>query len=164
MAECTVIKYLQVFAKLRVVLRPEDDKLSAKLSRFPVELIEANDAHLGMGHSLAAGFSDLEWRWAFVALLDMPFVATTTLELLKDHAARQLTPAIIRPRVQLEGGSTSLPGHPIGWHNSYYGELCSASGDVGAKPILLQHQQDVVDVIVTDEGVIRDIDRPEDLT
>ena len=162
-AECTVTKYLEVFTNLRVVLRPEDDELSAKLSRFPVELIEASDAHLGMGHSLAVGFSDLDWIWAFVALLDMPFIATTTLERLKEQAAKQTAPAIIRPRMQANDSSPGATGHPIGWHSSYYGELCSASGDVGAKPILLRHETDVVDIIVTDEGIVRDIDRPEDL-
>jgi molybdenum cofactor cytidylyltransferase len=162
-AECTVMKYLQVFTRVRVVLRPQDVRLTEILNQFSVEKVVANDAHLGMGHSLAAGFTGLEWTWAFVALLDMPFVSVTTLRRLKQQALKQSEPAILRPRLSTQDSPAGETGHPIGWHNSYFEELGTTSGDVGAKSTLIEHELEVIDITVTDEGIVHDIDRPEDL-
>ena len=95
-AETTLGRYAEVFDELRLVVRAEDEAL-AELAAPYATIIKTKRAHLGMGHSLAAGFEKLSWQWAFVGLLDMPFVKVATLKRLKRHAALTQYP-IIRPR------------------------------------------------------------------
>jgi molybdenum cofactor cytidylyltransferase len=146
-----------------VVIRPEDNELRAKLSRFPIEVIFAEDAHAGMGHSLAAGFKGLTWHWAFIALLDMPFVQTNTLIKLKEFVMSNPEANILRPCLPATLSSPVNSGHPIGWHESYFQRLRACSGDVGAKALLQQYADNITDIVVNDDGIIRDIDRPSDL-
>ena len=74
----TVTHFSQVFAHLKVVLKTQDTALGELLGQ-QAEILYTDQSHLGMGHSLAAGFTDLNWQWAFVGLLDMPFLKPSTL-------------------------------------------------------------------------------------
>ena len=83
----TVAKYVGAFAELIVVLRPGEEALAEELRRrfdpATVTIVHAQDAHLGMGHSIAAGIREAKgWDFAFVALGDMPFVHLGTLATL----------------------------------------------------------------------------------
>ena len=162
-AEHTVQRYVAVFERVRIVVRAEDEQLRQALDRFEIETIVSPDAHLGMGHSLAAGFSDLSWEWAFVGLLDMPYVQVATLQKLKQAAARCAPDQIIRPRLTSTGTADAQTGHPIGWPQVYFAEIKACRGDTGAKALLKLHADHIVDVEVDDSGIVRDIDRPQDL-
>lgn len=165
-AECTVEKYLDVFSHVRVVVRAQDSALEAILQRFSLQIVVAEEAHLGMGHSLAAGFGELDWTWAFVGLLDMPFVRTDTLINLREQASRQQVPGILRPTIsqpETKRPDTPTNGHPVGWHNAYFEEIRACRGDAGAKSLLATHAGQVIDVPCDDTGIVRDIDRPADL-
>jgi len=160
-AEHTVALYAQVFSVLRVVLRPGDRELAVRLAPFAPQIIVAENAHLGMGHSLAAGFEGLDWDWAFLGLIDMPFTKPATLRLLRDCAHERTRPGIICPTL---GCSTDgRYGHPIGWHHSYFPELRQMHGDTGARDLLSDHAADVVTVEVDDEGIFTDIDTRADV-
>jgi len=165
-AETTLGRYAEVFDELRLVVRAEDEAL-AELAAPHATIIRTEQAHLGMGHSLAAGFDKLSWQWAFVGLLDMPFIKIATLKLLKQHAASTQYP-IIRPRLQAsEDGvvTTSTPhGHPIGFHSVLFNAVAEPKGDAGARDLLKSHRDRIENVQVSDAGVIKDIDHPSDLT
>lgn len=163
-AETTVQAYANVFDDLRVVLRREDEALADLLSPF-AELIISEDAHLGMGHSLAAGFIDLEWEWAFVGLLDMPFIMPTTLTQLQQFA-RTTDQRILRPRLITGSPTENTPphGHPLGFHHSLFAELRKITGDEGARSVLQAHANWIEDVALTDTGIVRDIDHPKDVS
>ena len=163
-AECTVQRYAAAFERVRVVVRDDDQRLRQALSRFELEIIVSLDAHLGMGHSLADGFSNLPWDWAFVGLLDMPYIEAGTLHLLIEAAAHSAPDQIIRPRLTSTRTDDGQPGHPIGWPQMYFGEIQACHGDTGARALLTRHADHILDVEVDDPGIIRDIDRPEDLT
>ena len=165
-AETTLALYATVFDDLRLVLREDDDAL-AQLAAPYANLIRTDKAHLGMGHSLAAGFEDLQWQWAFVGLLDMPFVQEATLKMLKQHAALTDKP-IIRPRMQPSKDDSTLSeaphGHPIGFHQAVFSEVAMAQGDAGARELLRSGNYQIEDVLVRDGGIVQDIDQPSDLT
>jgi molybdenum cofactor cytidylyltransferase len=162
-AETTLQTYASVFDHVRIVLRSEDQVLASLLAPYG-EIVLTDHAHLGMGHSLAAGFADLNWQWGFVGLADMPFVASSTLALLIDEAKR-CDKAIVRPHFEQSTDAPAQPphGHPIGFHCSLFAALAQLSGDAGARQILRAHPDQIHDVAVVDKGVIRDIDKPEDL-
>ncbi len=117
--------------------------------------VHAADSAQGLSRSLAAGIDALppEWRGVLILLGDMPFVRPATLGLL----ARTL-----------EGGAPAVVpvhrgrrGNPAGFSRALLPRLAALEGDRGAGPLL--DRLGVVEVIVDDPGVIRDIDRPSDL-
>ena len=159
-AEHTVARYAEVFDIVRVVIRADDDLLAELLEQFDIEIVRTRHAHLGMGHSLAAGIDGLSWDWAFVALLDMPFISLASLSELRQRAAALDHPAIIRPRYDKAPQSTA---HPIGFHATFFAELGRCQGDTGARAVLQSHADQVIEVFTSDPGTVRDIDAPEDL-
>ncbi len=164
-AETTLALYSSVFDDLRLVVREEDAALAGLAATY-AKIIKTDKAHLGMGHSLSAGFQELRWQWAFVGLLDMPFVQAATLNELKQRAALTDKP-IIRPRLRaLENTSTpneAHHGHPIGFHESVFSAVSKAQGDAGARNLLRSNSHKIEEVLVSDVGIVQDIDHPNDL-
>ncbi|MCZ6711396.1 MAG: nucleotidyltransferase family protein [Gammaproteobacteria bacterium] len=154
--------YLKCFEQVVVVLRPDDSELrDALLGRFnehAPSVVVATLAHLGMGHSLAAGIATVsDWDYAFVALGDMPFVAASTLARLKRAMRSAGIDAIVQPSYQ------GKPGHPVGFGNTHFSALQSLSGDTGARKVVKDLNDQVIDVPVSDRGVLHDVDKPTDL-
>ena len=157
-AELTLQTYCRVFSAVRVVVKPEDAALINLIEALPVEIIRCPDAHLGMGFSLACGVRNLSWDYAFIGLLDMPFIQVQTLARLKQAASDAPAKAIIQPQLEDASG-----GHPVGWPRHYYPLLGKINGDQGARGLLERYQKQIKYVVTDDIGIIRDIDRPEDL-
>ncbi|MDG2277744.1 MAG: nucleotidyltransferase family protein [Pseudomonadales bacterium] len=153
-AVTTISKYCEVFDAVRLVVRSQDDPILALTQNLQVDVVVAEQAELGMGHSISAGFHNLNWRYAYVALADMPLIRTDTLRTLKASAAEQIS-RIIRP-CNRQGDC----GHPIGFPARFFTELEGCSGDQGARQLLTAHS-DWVDVCsVEDDGLYTDIDTP----
>lgn len=157
-AELTLQTYCRVFSAVRVVVKPEDTALVRLIETLPVDIISCPDAHLGMGHSLACGIRGLTWKYAFIGLLDMPYVKTQTLTRLKQAALDAPTETIIQPQLMDASG-----GHPVGWPRHYFPLLGQSDGDQGARDLLGRLQDKIEYMVTGDSGIIRDIDRPEDL-
>lgn len=158
-AETTIEKYLRVFDSVRVVLKGPSDPLTQVLSKnaWQLEVVYSPNAHLGMGHSLAAGVKDLEWEYTFVALADMPLITAATLRELKETAKNNLD-TIIRPRDTTDNANAF--GHPIGFPHRFFAELANCQGDEGARGLLKAHKDSILTVDCLDPGVIQDIDTP----
>jgi len=168
----TVKHFSEVFAHLRVVLKTEDTVLGQVLGQ-QAEIVYTDQSYLGMGHSLAAGFTDLNWQWAFVGLLDMPFLQPASLEQI---AVRALSTKyrIIRPVFAQNPSSAAIKtsvttmtkspqGHPIGIHSSLFAQVKKSGGDQGAKWLLKANANDIDSIPVSDAGIFMDIDQPKDL-
>ena len=171
-AEQTIKRFSAVFAHLKVVLKTEDTALGQVLGQ-QAEIVYTDQSYLGMGHSLAAGFTDLNWQWAFVGLLDMPFLQPTSLEQI---AMRALSTKyqIIRPVFTQNPSSAAVKpsvtttikspqGHPIGIHSSLFAQVRKSGGDQGAKWLLKANANIVDNIPVSDAGIFMDIDQPKDL-
>ena len=142
-----------------VVLGHRADDVGAALSGVTDERIElVGNRHYreGMGTSLAHGVSACSWGIdaIIVVLADAPFFRTRDVDRLIDaHAA---------------GAAIAVPsykgrrGHPLLIDGRFREELESLSGDTGARRILAENADDVVEVELEDEGFLVDIDRPED--
>ena len=138
-----------------VVVRPGGESL------FEGErVVVCPNADQGMGASLACAAQAAAHQYPgadgyLIALGDMPFVRPSSIAAV---------------RSALEGGATlaapyfrARRGHPAGIAARYKQELLSLAGDEGAKALFAQHSGDLLKIPVGDPGVIRDIDRPEDL-
>ena len=157
-AELTLQVYCGVFESVRVVVKPEDKTLISLIKDYPADIIPCPEAHQGMGHSLACGIRDLPWSYAFIGLLDMPFIQTETLLLLIEAARTADPETIIVP--QLADG---LAGHPVGWPQHYFPLLEALKGDQGARSLLARFSNAVQHIPTVDMGIVRDIDHPSDM-
>ncbi|PWT71333.1 MAG: nucleotidyltransferase family protein [Proteobacteria bacterium] len=138
------------------VVRAGDTELADLLSAEGVTVVECANAHLGMGHTLAAGvLSTSEAHGWIVALGDMPCIASKTIGAIKNELAN--------------GAPIVVPvwhgrrGHPVGFSHQFRDELMRLQGDVGARSILASHSTQVRLLEVNDEGVVKDVDTLADV-
>lgn len=138
------------------VVRPGAEELASLLKAEGCEIVTCENAAEGMGASLAcaaraAGAAD----GYLVALGDMPYVRPASIAAVRDALAGGA--ALVAPYFR------ARRGHPVGIARLFYDELLSLKGDEGAKHLLAAHQSKLLKIPVGDPGVIRDIDKPEDL-
>ena len=129
------------------------DALAGRNVRFT----EAADFALGMSASLKAGIEAVsgEVDAAIVMLGDMPRVGPGLL--------RKLI-AAYRPA---EGKAIVVPvhdgkrGNPVLWDRRYFAAMRALSGDVGARHLIGEHAENVVEVETSNELTFLDVDTPE---
>jgi molybdenum cofactor cytidylyltransferase len=114
----------------------------------------------GMGYSLAACARTAISQCAaaevlVIALGDMPWLRETTVVQVVRTALTGQT--IVQPRYAKQ------LGHPIAFPRRYWQQLAECEGDVGAKALLTQHRAEVRYLDVDDDGILRDVDRPQDI-
>lgn len=146
-----------VFEEILVVVRPGAEELCSAFRAEGCEIVVCEKADQGMGQSLACAVRAAGPADAYlIALADMPFVRPSSIAAVRDALAggKLLVAPYFRAR----------RGHPVGIASKFFPELERLAGDEGAKKLLAAHEAELVKIPVGDPGVIRDIDRPEDLT
>jgi molybdenum cofactor cytidylyltransferase len=144
--------------RVLAVVRPGSAELAAALEQEGCEVVVCENAAEGMGASLACAAraaAQLSPRadGYLVALGDMPFIRPSSIAAVRD--ALNGGAALAAPYVH------SRRGHPVAIAGRYLPELLALKGDEGARELLSNHE--VLKIPLGDPGVIRDIDRPEDL-
>lgn len=142
--------------RLLVVLRPGDEQLADLFAAAGCAVLTCRDAASGMGHSLAAGVRASREAGAWiVALADMPYIQSTS------HLA---VAARLRAGASLVATTFhGRRGHPVGFSGRWLDHLSVLTGDQGGKSILEQNRAELDLVELDDQGVVRDVDRPQDL-
>jgi molybdenum cofactor cytidylyltransferase len=140
-----------------VVVRPG---LALKL-REPlpsrVKLVSNLEAEKGMSSSLRIALNALGGSDAvLVGLGDMPAVLTSTIDSLVE-AYRKSGKRIVIPIYE------GRRGNPVLFDRILFGDLEALSGDVGGKDVIRQNEDEVLEVTVTDVGVVTDVDDPAGL-
>ena len=146
--------------QVAVVGRPGDEALGAELSRLDpsIPYLVNPTPELGQLSSVLVGLSYAESRGACGMLIlpvDIPLVRPETVAVLLE-AFEATSAAIVRPFHE------NRHGHPVIFRAAMFDALRQADISVGAKDVLRKHQSGVLNVPVTDPGVTRDIDRPQD--
>lgn len=142
--------------RLIVILRPGSEVLAGLLADEDCEPVFCQDADAGMGHSLRVGVqaSPAAAAW-IVALADMPFISP---------GSYQSVAASLRSGASLVATAfNGRRGHPVGFAGQWFDELSALDGDQGGRSILQAHRHKLLLCPVADPGVLRDIDRLEDL-
>lgn len=138
------------------VVRPASVDLKAALEKEGCVVVVCDNAAEGMGASLACAARAAGERAGYlVALGDMPFIRRSSIAAVRDALAGGAPIAAPYFRARR--------GHPVGIGAKFFDRLVSLRGDEGAKKLLQENEAAIVKVPVGDPGVLRDIDRPEDL-
>jgi molybdenum cofactor cytidylyltransferase len=97
-------------------------------------------------------------EWLLVTLVDLPAVRPDTVRRLLAAASGDTEALAVRPAVG------PRHGHPVLWRCDAWAHLRHADPHQGARPVIraLAAAGRVLDVAVDDEGVLHDIDTPEE--
>lgn len=111
----------------------------------------------GQSTSLIAGLNALpDDTAAMFILADQPGLNDALLRRLIE-AYRQSGAPILQPRT-LQGRA----GHPVLFAPALFAELRALSGDVGGRPVLQAHKNEVQYLLTEDDGIWQDLDTPEE--
>jgi len=121
-----------------------------------VRAVENPDPSRGMFSSIQEGVAQAQGDAILVMPGDMPFVSAETVRAV--IAAYERKPAIVSPRYR------GKRGHPVALPASLRDEIHAARIGATLHDVIHGHMDMRVDVDIDDPGVVRDIDRPEDLT
>lgn len=142
--------------RVLAVVRPGSEALTALLQRDGAEVQVCADAEQGMSASLVFGIRACpDAAGWLIALADMPWIEPATIRKVADELRSGA--AIAAPCWQ------GRRGHPVGFSQILRPELTALSGDQGAKTVIEAHLGQLRLVDCADAGVLRDIDKPEDL-
>jgi len=151
------------FDEVLVVLRSGDHDfgsvLESSLSDPAITFYCAPDSAKGMAHSLANAIHQVKnWNAAAILLGDMPFLKQETIGLLlTSYSQSEGQQPIVIPT------KDGTHGHPVIFHHRYFADIEKLEGDTGARAVIQANLDKVIEVPVDDEGIVRDIDTPEDI-
>lgn len=142
-----------------VVTGHQVGEIESALGAREVRFIHNSGFERGMGSSIAAGISALsdEVDAALICLGDMPHVHSRQF----DRLIRAFDPS--RRQTICVPVHAGKRGHPVLFGAEHFAELRAQRGEPGARRILEAHESAVCEIIVTDAGVTRDIDTPDEL-
>jgi len=139
-----------------VFVAVRDSAAAAAFEKEGCQVALCENAAEGMGVSLACAARAAGPREGYiVALADMPFVRRTSIAAVRE--ALEKGAGIAAPYFR------ARRGHPVGIAGRFHEQLIELRGDEGARRLLAENERALVKIPVGDPGVIRDIDRPEDL-
>lgn len=140
------------------VIPPGQSALRRILERAGCSILESADTRRGLGASLSAAVAHTPGAdgW-IVALGDMPVVSPITIALVR--ARIEAGAAIAAPVL----AGSDRRGHPVGFSRALKAELLAVDGDEGARSVIARHADQLVLVPVDDEGIVTDVDTPEQL-
>lgn len=142
-----------------VVLGHRGEEVREALGGRPVTYVEARDYARGLAESLKSGIAALpaEAAAALVVLGDMPLVTGRLLDRLIDAFDADEGRAIVVPTHQ------GRAGNPVLWGRGFFPEILGLAGDTGARGLLARHAEQVAEVEVGDDAVLRDFDTVDSL-
>jgi molybdenum cofactor cytidylyltransferase len=145
-----------------VVGRPEDSGLRAEVSALgeDVRFVENRHAEDGQISSIVAAVNVADHPGVHGLLavpVDQPLITPASVATLL-AAYLQTRPPIARATFR------GRHGHPVVFGPAVFGELRRADRHVGARMVLRAHAGAILDVEVPDEGVVIDVDNPDDYT
>jgi molybdenum cofactor cytidylyltransferase len=140
-----------------VVVGHQAKELTNELSGQPVSTIHNPEYQSGMLSSVRAGLRNIpaECRAVLVVLGDQPSI---TAEIIKQmiQTFNSTKKTIIVPVYD------GKRGHPLLFSTIYRDEILTKFDEVGLRGILEIHDEEVLEMGVTDSAVLSDMDYPED--
>jgi molybdenum cofactor cytidylyltransferase len=142
-----------------VVTGHEREKVEAALKGLPVRFVHNPDYAEGLGTSLKAGIASVpeEADAAVVCLGDMPQVDAALINRLIAAFDPERGALVVVPSID------GRRGNPVVWSRRFFHDLMTIQGDVGARHLIGNYAEAVVEVPVAGEAALTDVDTPESL-
>lgn len=143
-----------------VVTGHERDKVEEALAGLPVRFVHNPDFAEGLGGSLKAGIGAVpeESDGAIVCLGDMPQVDSGLIDKLLAAFDPERGALVVVPSID------GRRGNPVVWSRRFFADLTAISGDIGARHLIGQYAEAVVEVPVVGAAALTDVDTPESLS
>jgi molybdenum cofactor cytidylyltransferase len=140
-----------------VVLGHELQEVKQTIGDKPVRFIINKEYKLGMSTSIITGLKELDSRSQamIVVLGDQPFINNEIIDKLIE-AYMNNNKGIVVPTYH------GQKGHPVIFDMKYKAQLLSLTGDEGGRQLIADNNDDVLNVPVDSENIIKDIDTPDD--
>lgn len=142
-----------------VVTGHEREKVEAALTGLPVRFVYNADYAEGLGTSLKAGIAAVpeETDAVVVCLGDMPQVDAALINRLIAAFDPERGALVVVPSID------GRRGNPVVWSRRFFHDLMAIQGDVGARHLIGNYAEAVVEVPVAGEAALTDVDTPESL-
>jgi molybdenum cofactor cytidylyltransferase len=143
-----------------VVTGHEREKVEAALKGLSVRFVHNPDYSEGLGTSLKAGIAAVpeESDAAIVCLGDMPQVDAALINRLIAAFDPERGALVVVPSID------GRRGNPVVWSRRFFHDLMSIQGDIGARHLIGNYVEAVVEVPVSGEAALIDVDTPESLS
>ena len=141
-----------------VVLGHDADNLAHDFQFGSARVVINRDYRDGMLSSIQAGVRALDnddVRGALVCPVDHPDIDPVVVDTL----IRRFEDSSSAVAIPVHEGRR---GHPVLFSSDVFPELIAAPKEVGARQVVWDHQEDLLEVEVSDRGVTVDIDTPSD--
>ena len=136
----------------------EQEKVDAALAGLGVTGHFCPSYTMGMAHSLSHGISRLpECDAVLVCLSDMPHITSTLINYLLESVGPRASEVIAIPVYK------GRRGNPVMVGKAFFDTLLQHDGDTGARFLIKQYPDRVVEIAVTDNSVLTDYDTAEAL-
>jgi len=142
-----------------LVLGHEAEAIRGSLPAFPIKIAINPVYRQGMASSLRQGLLAMApASEAFlVVLADQPGIGPEIVNrVIREFRQADPQRGIVRPVFK------GRPGHPVLIGVKYLQEAMRLQGDVGARSILMNHPEDILEIAMDRDEVLEDIDTPED--
>ncbi|MGH7152961.1 MAG: nucleotidyltransferase family protein, partial [Acetobacteraceae bacterium] len=137
-----------------VVTGHQPKEIEQALGGRPVRYVHAADYAEGLSASLKAGIAAVpsDAAAALVCLGDMPLVTGRMIDRLLDAYDPDEGRMIVLPTFR------GKQGNPMLWDRRFFPEIMAISGDSGARFLLGKYLENVAEVEMADDAVVRDFD------
>ncbi|HEY5299241.1 MAG TPA: NTP transferase domain-containing protein, partial [Acetobacteraceae bacterium] len=134
-------------------------EIEQALGGRPVRYIHAADYAEGLSASLKSGIAAVppEAAAALVCLGDMPLVTGRMIDRLLEAYDADEGRLIVLPTFR------GKQGNPMLWDRRFFAEILAITGDSGARSLLSRHLENVAEVEMGDDAVLRDFDTTDAL-
>jgi molybdenum cofactor cytidylyltransferase len=148
---------LAAIDELLVVLGASAETIRHQLPPEALKFVLNPDYQEGMATSLRVGLAAVQEHSnaALIVLGDQPFIRPQTLNQIIEEYRRTRAQIIIPTH-------RGNRGNPVLLDRSVFSEVMALEGDIGCRAIFTHHLEDIVKIEVEDEGILLDLDRPED--
>lgn len=140
------------------VMRPGDDARGDAVAGLDMTTVPNPRAADGMATSIGAGIAALSPKVdaALIVMGDMPEISAADIDRLIAGFDPEENRSIVR---SVTGDGT--PGHPVLFGRRFFEALTALEGDRGARDVVREHPEFVVDVVLSGNAAITDLDTPE---
>ncbi len=139
-----------------VVTGHEPERIEQTVEGRSVTIVHNPDFANGLSTSLRAAVNALsdDIEGIVVCLGDMPAVTTAHIEKLMSAFDPASGRFIVVPTVR------GKRGNPVLWHRRYFDQMTQISGDVGARHLIGENEDALVEIAMDADAVLQDLDTP----